>query len=108
MEIQAKWLAPMYGIFSSCMRERNVKKIHEFYETLLFNVESLRIFQSLNKLDAAVEIYTRQGTSDKERLELAMSNDTELWRVDLGIQFLKALNKWTKKETNAVDGDCSS
>ena len=36
------------------MRERNVKKINEFYETLLFNVESLRTLKSLSKLDAAV------------------------------------------------------
>ena len=35
-------------------RERNVEEIHEFYETLLFNVESLRTLKSLSKLDAAV------------------------------------------------------
>ena len=36
------------------IKERDVKKIHEFYEVLLFNMESLQILQSLNKLDAAV------------------------------------------------------
>ena len=36
------------------MHERNVKKIHEFYVALLFNVESLRTLKSLSKLDAAV------------------------------------------------------
>ena len=36
------------------IRERDVKKIHEFYEVLLFNIESLQTLQSLNKLDAAV------------------------------------------------------
>ena len=36
------------------VRERNVKKIHEFYEALLFNVESLRTLKSVFKLDAAV------------------------------------------------------
>ena len=36
------------------VHERNVKKIHEFYEALLFNVESLRTLKSLYKLDAAV------------------------------------------------------
>ena len=35
------------------VHERNVKKIHEFYEALLFNVESLRTLKSLYKLDAA-------------------------------------------------------
>ena len=36
------------------VRKRNVKETHEFYETLLFNVESLRTLKSLSKLDAAV------------------------------------------------------
>ena len=36
------------------MRERNVKKINEFYEALLLNVESLRTLKSVFKLDAAV------------------------------------------------------
>ena len=36
------------------MRERNVKKVCEFFEVLLFNVESLRTLKSLSKLDAAV------------------------------------------------------
>ena len=36
------------------VRERNVKMIHEFYEVLLFNVDSLRTLKSLSKLDAAV------------------------------------------------------
>ena len=36
------------------VRERNVKKIHEFYEALLFNVELLRTLKNLSKLDAAV------------------------------------------------------
>ena len=36
------------------IKERDVMKIHEFYEVLLFNVESLKTLDSLNKLDAAV------------------------------------------------------
>ena len=43
------------------VRERNVKKIHEFYETLLFNLESLRTLKSLPKLDGAVRFYLRQA-----------------------------------------------
>ena len=31
-----------------------MKNIHEFYEVLLFNVESLCTLESLNKLDATV------------------------------------------------------
>ena len=36
------------------VRKRNVKEICEFYETLLFNVESLRTLKSLSKLNTAV------------------------------------------------------
>ena len=59
------------------VKERDVKKIHEFYETLLFNVESLQTLQSLNKLDAAVRF-----TFDKLEViknELAMVNEN--WSV---------------------------
>ena len=49
------------------VKERDVKKIHEFYETLLFNVEILRTLQSLNKLDAAVRFHSTCYYSDKER-----------------------------------------
>ena len=38
----------------STIKDRDVRKIHEFYETLLFNVESLQTLKSLDKLDAAV------------------------------------------------------
>ena len=73
------------------VRERNVKKIHEFYEILLFNVESLQTLQSLNKLDAAVRF-----TFDKLRViknELAMIDDK--WSGWSFVQFLEALEKWT-------------
>ena len=36
------------------VRERNVKKIHEFYEKLPSNVVSSQTLKSLSKLDAAV------------------------------------------------------
>lgn len=35
------------------VRERDVAKIHDFYEELLFNVESLLTLNTLNELDAA-------------------------------------------------------
>ena len=38
----------------NCIEGRQVKRIHEFYETLLLNVESLQTLQSLNRLDTAV------------------------------------------------------
>ena len=43
------------------VRERNVKEIHEFYEKLLSNVESLRTLKSLSKLDTAVRFTFRQA-----------------------------------------------
>ena len=35
------------------IRERDVAKIHDFYEKLLFNTESLLTLKKLNELDAA-------------------------------------------------------
>ena len=73
------------------IRERDVKKIHEFYEVLLFNIESLQTLQSLNKLDAAVRF-----TFDKLGIiknELAMMDGN--WSEWSFVQFLEALEKWT-------------
>ena len=75
-----------------CIRERDVAKIHAFYETLLYNVESLQTLGSLNKLDAAVRF-----TFDKLEVmksELAMTNDN--WSDWTFPQFVEALEKWTK------------
>ena len=54
------------------VRERNFTKIHvhEFYETLLFKVESLQTLKSLSKLDAAVRF-----TFDK--LDVTVGNETK-------------------------------
>ena len=71
------------------MRERNVKKINEFYETLLFNVESLRTLKSLSKLDAAVRF-----TFDKLDViknELAMIDEN--WCEWTFVEFLETLEK---------------
>ena len=45
------------------IRERDVEKIHKFYEVLLFNIDSLHTLQTLNKFDAAVRF-----TFDKLRI----------------------------------------
>ena len=84
------------------VKERDVKKIHEFYETLLFNVESLQTLQSLNKLDAAVRF-----TFDKLEViknELAMVNEN--WSEWTFVQFLEALEKWTIN--NPIQGNQNS
>ena len=74
------------------VKERDVVKIHSFYETLLFNVESLQTLESLEKLDAAVRF-----TFDKLEViksELAMTN--EKWSEWTFIEFVNALERWTK------------
>ena len=73
------------------VKERDVK-IHSFYETLLFNVESLQTLESLEKLNAAVRF-----TFDKLEVinsELAMTN--EKWSEWTFIEFVNALERWTK------------
>ena len=45
------------------IKERDVAKIHQFYETLLFNVESL---QTLGQARCCSEVYFRQISCDKE------------------------------------------
>ena len=73
------------------IKERDVRKIHEFYEILLFNVESLRTLESLNKLDAAVRFtFDKLGVIKNE---LAMID--EQWSKWSFTQFLEALEKWT-------------
>ena len=73
------------------IRERDVKKIHEFYEILLFNVESLQTLKSINKLDAAVRFtFDKLGVIKNE---LAMIDEN--WSEWSFVQFLEALEKWT-------------
>ena len=74
------------------IKERDVAKTHSFYETLLFNVESLQTLDSLEKLDAAVRF-----TFDKLdviKSELAMTN--EKWSEWTFLEFACALERWTK------------
>ncbi|PFX26524.1 hypothetical protein AWC38_SpisGene8801 [Stylophora pistillata] len=73
------------------IKEREVRKIHEFYGVLLFNIESLRTLGSLDKLDAAVTFtFDKLGVIKNE---LAMIN--EQWSEWSFTQFLEALEKWT-------------
>ena len=73
------------------IKERDVRKIHEFYEILVFNVESLRTLESLNKLDAAVRFtFDKLGVIKNE---LAMID--EQWSEWSFTQFLEVLEIWT-------------
>ena len=71
------------------VRERNVKKIHEFYETLLFNVESLRTLKSLPKLDGAVRFTFDRLDAIKN--ELAMIDEN--WCEWTFVGFFETLEK---------------
>ena len=71
------------------VRERNVKKIHEFYETLLFNLESLRTLKSLPKLDGAVRFTFDRLDAIKN--ELAMIDEN--WCEWTFVGFLETLGK---------------
>ena len=70
------------------VRERNVTKIHvhEFYETLLFKVESLQTLKSLSKLDAAVRFTFDKLDVTKNELTMIDENWCE-WPF---VEFLEA------------------
>ena len=68
-------------------KERDVAKIQSFYETLLFNVESLQKLKSLEKLDAAVRFTF--GKPEVIKSELAMTN--EKWSEWTFMEFVNAL-----------------
>ena len=64
------------------IKERDVKKIHEFYEVLLFNVESLWTLESLNKSDAAVRFtFDKLGVIKNELgVSGVLRNSWKRWR----------------------------
>jgi len=64
------------------IKERDVKKIHEFYEVLLFNVESLWTLESLNKSDAAVRFtFDKLGVIKNELgVSGVLRNSWKCWR----------------------------
>jgi hypothetical protein len=73
------------------IQDRDIGKIHDFYEKLLFNVESLQTLSKLNEIDAAVRF-----TLDKLAVikhELASLDDKwSEWNFE---NFLEVLGKWT-------------
>ena len=73
------------------IRERDVTKIHEFYEKLLPNVESLQTLKKLNELDAAARFIFDKLDAIKNELALI----DEHWRNWTFKEFLETLEKWT-------------
>jgi hypothetical protein len=77
--------------------ERDVRKIHKFYEQLLFNVESLRTLGKLETIEgASFYIIIKKLEVLKAELVTHVSGD---WRDWSFAELLEALRKWT--ETNA-------
>ena len=73
------------------IQNRDIGKMHDFYEKLLFNVESLQTLSKLNEIDAAVRF-----TLDKLAVikhELASLDDK--WSEWTFENFLEVLGKWT-------------
>ena len=73
------------------IRERDVARIHDFYEKLLFNVESLLTLKKLNELDAAARFTFDKLEVIKNELALIDGN----WRDWTFKEFLETLEKWT-------------
>ena len=73
------------------IRERDVAKIHDFYEKLLFNVESSLTLKKLNELDAAARFTFDKLEVIKNELALIDGN----WRDWTFKEFLETLKKWT-------------
>ena len=82
------------------IRERDVAKIHDFYEKLLFNVESLLTLKKLNELDAAARFTLNKLEVIKSELVLIDGN----WRDWTFKEFLETLEKWTI--SNPLQGGC--
>ena len=73
------------------IQDRDIPQLHEFYEKLLFNVESLQTLNKLNEIDGAVRF-----TFDKLAVikhELALFDDK--WGEWTFIKFLDVFGKWT-------------
>jgi len=74
------------------------KKIHEFYETLLFNVQSLETLGKLKEISG----YVRMSIDKLQGIRGDLVKDRrQLERVGLSNYFVEALGKWT--ETTPVE-----
>ena len=81
-----------------CLVERDVAKIHNFYERLLFSVESLETLGKLQSVEgAAFYVIVKKLEVLKAELVTHVSGDWRDWSFK---ELLEALRKWT--ETNSV------
>ena len=73
------------------IKERDLARIHEFYDSLLFNVESLQTLEKLNEIDAAVRFTLDKLSIIKHELALLDENWSE-WNFK---KFVEVLGTWT-------------
>ena len=73
------------------IRKRDVAKIQDFYEKLLFNVGSLLTLKKLNELDAVARFTFDKLEVIKNELALIDGNCRD-WTLE---EFLETLEKWT-------------
>ena len=77
--------------------ERDVPKIHRFYEQLLFNIESLETLEKLDSIEGATYYVLRKLELIKAELVTHVKTDWRDWAFK---DLLESLKKWT--ETNVV------
>ena len=73
------------------IKDRDVAKIHDFYDSLLYNVESLQTLEKLNEIDAAVRFTLDKLNVIKHELATLDENWSE-WNFS---KFIEVLGKWT-------------
>ncbi len=78
--------------------ERDVPKIHRFYEQLLFNIESLETLGKLDSIEGATYYVLRKLELIKAELVTHVKTDWRDWAFK---DLLESLKKWT--ETNVVN-----
>ena len=73
------------------IKERDLARIHEFYDSLLLNVESLQTLEKLSEIDAAVRFTLDKLGIIKHELALLDENWSE-WNFK---KFVEVLETWT-------------
>ena len=69
------------------------KKIHEFYEKLLFNVQSLEMLRKLKEISG----YVRMSIDKLQGIRGDLLRTDDNWREWDFPKFVEALRKWTEK-----------
>ena len=86
-------MLPIFNIELPFLAEREVPKIHRFYEQLLFNVESLETPGKLNTVEGATYYVVKK--LEVIKAELVAHVETN-WRDWTFRDLVNALRKWTE------------